>query len=199
MTIYLSPSGRPRSAAHGNINGHANAGAAHAPQYNKYPHFPNDSYSDNAITTPTDAIQHALYFKMNHSACALDGFVRASHIHRAPTAVLALRFVLVCAFARTGVTNAYDDAIVAPIVANIAPMSTQTLRADMLPEARALKCGEDCALSAIPSHAMSGKALASDSESDDDRVDDVGRGAESGSEDAKPAKKKVRRARSARD
>jgi hypothetical protein len=46
---------------------------------------------------------------------------------------------------------------------------------------------------------MSGKALASDSESDDGKVDDVERGAESGSEDAKPAKKKVRHARPARD
>jgi hypothetical protein len=40
---------------------------------------------------------------------------------------------------------------------------------------------------------MSGKALASDSESDDDKVDVVERGDESASEDAAPAKKKVRR------
>lgn len=122
LMMYRSPSFRFASAPHGNIKGTTIAGAAHAPQYARYPQRPKDSYADVAITTPTLAIQHALYFKQNVSAHAFDGFVRASTNQRADVVDVAFffdfndaaddagAFNLVVRRVFTGVSVAYDAA-----------------------------------------------------------------------------------------
>ena len=122
LMMYRSPSFRFASALHGNIKGTNTAGAAHAPQYARYPQRPKDSYADVAITTTTLAIQHALYFKQNVSAHAFDGFVRASTNQRADVVDVAFffdfndaaddagAFNLVIRRVFTGVSVAYDAA-----------------------------------------------------------------------------------------
>ena len=101
LMTYRSRHRFPTSHALGNASGHASAGAAHAPQYARYPHRSNDSYARVAITTTTDPIQHAEYRITNASALALEGFRDASRNHRAPP----IRFA---ADAFTGVSDAYD-------------------------------------------------------------------------------------------